>query len=169
MSTAVHTDCPVCGISADSQFFDHTHGVKCSPEPGASIVLAEFTLPPQYCGILENFAQFTDCHAWANHEIETPGLTWIIRRDSQPLHPYLGVEVLLNPWGFNNYPVALRLDEGAHLEFVLRNNSYTGCPLKVAGRISGRYWYNRLYGSSTNDVCDTADAPGPQLGRWTSR
>ena len=58
--------------------------------------------------------------------------------------------MIVNPWGYNCLPVAVRLDENAKVEFVLRNRSIsnlTKYPIKAfAGRIMGRYWYNEIFG-----------------------
>lgn len=144
--------CPICGIPADADFFDDAR-ILPFPEKGRQLVLATFQLPRQYCGILENFAQFTDLQAMQNEQLATPGLEWAILRNGQPLSPYLKLEILINPWGLGCYPIAIRLDENAKVELVVRNRDYKDrdgmFPIKeVGGRISGRYWYNRVYGGN---------------------
>ena len=44
----------------------------------------------------------------------------------------------------------LRLEEGCLVEFVVRNVGATGNDVlaKVGGRLSGRYWYNTVYGGA---------------------
>jgi len=160
--------CPICGIPADADFFDDANIVEV-PEKGRQVVLAKFQLPDQYCGILEYFAQFTNLHATKNDQIATPGLEWIILRNGQPLAPYIKFELIVNPWGFNNYPVAIRLDENARVEFILRNRAFDksgGLIEKVAGRIRGRYWYNRVYGG--NGKAAGCEAFQPATSRFFS-
>ena len=142
--------CAICGMSADAEFFDNSSIVD-FPEKGDQAVLATFQLPPQYCGVLETFAQITIFCNRYNEQINTPGLEWMILRNGQPLYPYtLKFEFIINPWGYNNYPVRIRLDEHAKIEFIARNRAYDptkdGEIQKVGGRISGHYWYNRAYG-----------------------
>ena len=51
--------CPNCGLPRDYEHFDES-GFADTPSLGREVVLARFELPPQYCGLLENFSQFTD-------------------------------------------------------------------------------------------------------------
>jgi hypothetical protein len=57
---------------------------------------------------------------------------------------------IVNPWGFGSFEVALRLEEKASVDLVVRGVG--GPPPKdadlemIAGRIFGRYWYNPAYG-----------------------
>ena len=44
---------------------------------------------PQYCGLLENFSQFTDLYGRDFSQVETPGLQWIISVNHRPLYPYV--------------------------------------------------------------------------------
>ncbi|MDZ7361166.1 MAG: hypothetical protein ONB46_10620 [candidate division KSB1 bacterium] len=159
--------CPICGIPADAEFFDDAHIISPLPERGQQVVLASFQLPRQYCGILENFAQFTDLQAVQNEQIHTPGLEWMILRNGQPLSPYIKFEILINPWGIGCYPIAVRLDENAKIELIVRNRGYNDqgglFPInKVGGRISGRYWYNRVYGG--NGVAAGCETFQPMVG-----
>jgi hypothetical protein len=138
--------CPKCGIPVDSQYFDDS---KVEPEPalGKEVSLARFELPPQYCGVLEYFAQFTEAHARSPWEIGTPGLRWIILVNKRPLYPYISLEHIVNPWGNGSFQISIRLDENATVEFVARR--VAGEPevkAMVGGRIMGRYWYNAAYG-----------------------
>ena len=59
--------CPMCGVPLDSEYFDESGVTETDQEevltPGQEVVLASFELPPQYCGVLEYFSQFTDVHA----------------------------------------------------------------------------------------------------------
>jgi len=153
------TVCPVCNIPTDAEVFDDANVVE-FPEKGQQVVLATFQLHPQYCGTLENFSQFTDYQALVAGGIATPGLEWLILRNGQPLFPYIKLELIVNPWGWNNYPVSIRLDENAKIEFIVRNRSYdkvkSGIITKVGGRIFGRYWYNRIFGGQDKSAeCDT--------------
>jgi hypothetical protein len=134
--------CDVCGIPSDASFFDES-SIKDAPIPGEEAILARYLLHRNYCGVLMNFAQFTD----PSH-VDTPGFRWQIRCDGQPRDPYLGFEHIVNPWGQPGGPVHLRLEEGCLLELVVRNVGAPGQPtlIKVGGRMLGRYWYNTAYG-----------------------
>ena len=67
-------------------------------------MLVEFELPPQYCGVLQYFFQFTDLLASDATRIDTPDLEWTIRVNGHPLHPYLGFQHIVNPWGTSVLP-----------------------------------------------------------------
>jgi hypothetical protein len=138
--------CPMCGITLDSEYFDESEVIE-APKVGEAIVLARFELPPQYCGVLEYFSQFTDEQARNASEIKTPGLLWTILVNNRPLYPYLNFDRLLNPWGYGSFQVSIRLDENATVEFVVRRVSNAAPNIKqVGGRVLGRYWYNAAYG-----------------------
>ncbi len=141
------TICVNCGVPVDSQHFDES-GFASVPGPGSRVVLARFALPPQYCGVLEYFAQFTDSFAGAPARVETPDLEWMLAVNGRPLYPYVGFSVILNPWGFGSFPVHIRLEEGAVLELAVRGVAAAGGPSasRIGGRILGRYWYNPVYG-----------------------
>ncbi|MGH7596231.1 MAG: hypothetical protein ACREOI_07755 [bacterium] len=137
------------------------------PRRGEQKVLASFQLHPQYCGVLTYFAQYTDLYARDNSQIRTPGFEWVILQNGKPLFPYMRLELIVNPWGNNCLPVAVRLDENARLEFVLRNRSITdealtsddpaiSYPIRAfAGRLMGRYWYNEIFGERTRPWRDS--------------
>ena len=138
--------CPMCGISLDSEYFDES-GVVEAPNVGDAVVLARVELPPQYCGVLEFFSQFTDEHAGDPAKIATPGLLWAILINHRPLYPYLNFDRIVNPWGYGSFQVSIRLDENATVEFVVRRASNAAPNIQqVGGRIVGRYWYNAAYG-----------------------
>jgi hypothetical protein len=141
--------CTVCGIPPDSEYFDQS-GDAAPPSLGKAVVLARFELPPQHCGVLEYFSQFTDRHAQDASQIKTPGLEWRLLTNNRPLYPYIGLDRIVNPWGYGSFPIALRLDENSVIEFVVRGviskDSGSGNVITtVAGRIVGRYWYNTAY------------------------
>jgi hypothetical protein len=151
--------CTACGVPLDSQYFDES-SVVCAPKVGEAVVLAEFGLPPQYCGILEYFAQFTDKYERDNSLIETPGIEWLILADGGPLFPYLTLKHIVNPWGNGAFPVAIRLPENTTLRFIARGvspvstterfdrrESDTG-PSKIGGRLLGRFWFNAAHGDA---------------------
>ncbi len=145
---AVH--CLQCGQPLDSQPFD-VSGIQDAPGAGESTVLARFELTPQYCGVLEYFSQFWDDFARDPTKVVTTGLEWSIRSNDRPLHPYLRFDRILNPWGFGSFPLRIRLDEGATVEFIVRNVGLpAGIPPKVGGRIVGRYWYDPAYDSGVH-------------------
>jgi hypothetical protein len=145
--------CTTCGIALDSEYFDES-GVEEIQEgevltPGQEKVLATFELPPQYCGVLEYFSQFTDLHAKDPSEIRTPDIQWRISINRRPLYPYLTLDRIVNPWGYGSFPVSIRLDENARVEFIVRRISKGSSPRiirRIGGRIMGRYWYNAAYG-----------------------
>jgi hypothetical protein len=142
------TVCFNCGIPLDAKYFDES-GVAGIPDPGRDVLLARFELSSQYCGVLEYFSQFTDQYAKDSSQIETPGLEWIILSNRQPLYPYIKLEAIVNPWGFGSFQIAIRLDESATIEFVVRRRSANSNGIKrVGGRIVGRYWYNTAYGAA---------------------
>ena len=134
--------CPACGISMDSQYFD-VFGFANLPAVGNEALLAEFQMPPQYCGILESFSQYTDRFFSSPADVQTKGLEWRLLVNGRPLHPYTKIEAIVNPWGVGSYPVRIRLPEGARLQFSVRMNP--GGPdlhiASVGGRITGRYWF----------------------------
>lgn len=140
----------LCGLPVDAEYFDES-GIVALPEPGRDATVARFALTPRYCGRFENFCQFTDLQARDHAEIETPGLLWLVLINQRPLYPYLNLERVINPWGWGSFPVSIRLDENAVVEFVVRNTGYAppaGAPSirRVGGRILGRYWFNPAYG-----------------------
>jgi hypothetical protein len=147
--------CITCGIALDSEYFDES-GVEEIQDaedevliPGQEKVLASFELPPQYCGVLEYFSQFTDLHARNPEQIRTPDIQWRISINRRPLYPYLTLDRIVNPWGYGSFPVSIRLDENARVEFIVRrlNKGSSSSHIKrIGGRIMGRYWYNAAYG-----------------------
>jgi len=142
--------CQICGIPVDAGYFDEAGFCDAPLKFNEEIVLARYKLHPNYCGVLMNFAQFTDLHAQNNTEVKTPGLQWQIRCNGQPRDPYLTFEYILNPWGYAGMPVQLRLEEGGLVEFVVRKVRETGQITCVGGRITGRYWYNTDFGGTPN-------------------
>jgi hypothetical protein len=138
--------CTSCGTPFDAQYFDVSR-VVAAPLAGETAVLAEFELPPQYCGILEYFTQFTDEYARDRSRIETPGIEWLLLADRSPLFPYLSLDRIVNPWGEDSLPVAIRLQENTVLRFVARGvSSQPASPIaRVGGRLLGRFWYNEAY------------------------
>jgi hypothetical protein len=144
MSVVSKTDaalCSSCGMAMDSQYFD-VAGFAALPGPGDEALLAEFRLPPQYCGILECFSQYTDRFFSNPSEVETRGLEWRLLVDGRPLSPYTNVQAILNPWGVGSYPVRIRLPESSHLAFSVRLRPGATLNIQtVGGRISGRYWF----------------------------
>ncbi len=146
--------CHTCGMPVDAGFFDEASIKPVPTDEKPEIVLARYKLHPNHCGVLMNFAQFTDLYAQSNTQVQTPGLQWQIRCNGQPRDPYLTFEYVLNPWGYSGMPVQLRLEEGCLIEMVVRKVS-TGVPnpppiTRVGGRITGRYWYNTDFGGAPN-------------------
>jgi hypothetical protein len=145
--------CYTCGIPVDAGFFDEST-VQDAPAKGQECVLARYELHRNYCGVLLYFAQFTDRFARDPVEVLTPGYQWQIRCDGQPRDPYLTFDRIINPWGLSGFPLALRLDAGAIIEFVVRRtgNNPNSAIEKIGGRILGRYWYNAAYGGLPNSL-----------------
>jgi len=154
--------CSACGVPFDAQYFDVSN-VLPKPSFGETAPLAEVKLPPQYCGVLEYFAQFTDAYAADNSMIVTPDVEWSILADGSPLFPYLSFRRIVNPWGEGAFPVAVRLPEGATIKFIARGVSVdlNQTPIwipppppppppihLVGGRLLGRFWYNATSGDA---------------------
>ena len=147
--------CTACGIPVDSQYFDESSVVDAPADRGQEIVLARFDLPPQYCGVLQYFAQFTDNFGRDASRIDTPEIEWKLLVNNHSLFPYLNLRHIVNPWGFGSYPLNIRLDENSSLELVVRRTRLAlDQPVipnldrvkRVGGRIVGRFWYNPCYG-----------------------
>jgi hypothetical protein len=148
--------CAQCAMPLDSQYFDES-SVQPVPATGHLLVLARFELPPNFCGKLEYFSQYTDSWANDNTRVRTPTLEWAILSNKRPLYPYIRLDRIVNPWGFGSFPVSVRLDDSATVEFVVRGVTprwddvaeaadATPAPTRVGGRIVGRYWYNAAFG-----------------------
>lgn len=141
--------CTNCNVPLDARHFDES-GFDKVPDLGRETVLATFELPPQYCGVLEYFSQFSDAFAKDNSQVPTPNLQWLVLVNEHPLYPYLKIEWILNPWGYGSFPFRVRLDEGATVQLVVRHTDdqpgKTNIVTQVGGRIAGKYWYNPAYG-----------------------
>src|SRR3989442_7232913 len=142
--------CTNCGIPLDAKYFDES-GVAELPGPSQDVVLARFQLVPQYCGTLEYFSQFTDLYARDPLRIETPGLEWVILANNRPLHPYLRLDRVLNPWGYGSFQFSVRLDEGTTLEFLV--------PRPALGTASGSGPFIAPF--STSIVSNIIGGPAP--------
>lgn len=145
--------CQVCGIPLDANYFDNASSFQKAPDVGEEKELARYTLHPQYCGVLLYFAQYAEPQTPETKNLfETPGYEWAVLCNNQPRDPYLPTNLILNPWGQNNLPVHLRLEEGCVVRLVVRRVSASPVTLleKVGGRLQGRYWYNTAYGGAPN-------------------
>jgi hypothetical protein len=141
--------CERCGQAIDSRHFDAS-GFEPLPERGREALLARCELAPQYCGLLEFFAQFTDAHARDASQVETPGLRWLLLVNRQVLDPYVELEQIVNPWGYGSFQLAVRLPEGATVELIVRRAlAAPALPgvARIGGRLAGRYWYDASFGS----------------------
>jgi hypothetical protein len=140
--------CEICGIPKDAGFFDESSIRDAPTTLGQEQVLANYQLHRNYCGVLMSFAQFTNLSVGNSPQFTTPGYQWQIRCNGQPRDPYLTFEHIINPWGYGGFPVQLRLEEGCLVELVIRNVGGSGLT-QVGGRITGRYWYNTVYGGAS--------------------
>jgi hypothetical protein len=148
-ATMVEPVCHVCGIPADAGYFDSSSIAEAPNASKPEVILASFQLHPNYCGVLQYFAQFTDPVRVLTEDVE-----WQIRSNGQPLAPWLKFNHVINPWGINGFPIHVRLRESCLLEFVARfipPPPGTPVPLVltpplVGGRLLGRFWYNGAFG-----------------------
>jgi hypothetical protein len=146
--------CQICGIPLDANYFDNASFQDAPKNVGEERELARYALHPQYCGVLLYFAQYArhqDEKLQDKDIFETPGYEWAVLCNNQPRDPYLPTELILNPWGQNNLPIHLRLEEGCVVRLVVRrvlpSPGSKEIPLeRVGGRLQGRYWYNTNYG-----------------------
>jgi hypothetical protein len=148
--------CQICGVPLDAGYFD-VAGIKAAPQVGEEVEVARYELHDQYCGALLYFAQYAEQQEPANIQVisKTPGYEWVILSNNQPRAPYLPTSLILNPWGYNAFPIHLRLEEGCLLRFVVRKvvppADETEVTLQqVGGRLLGRSWYNTIYGGAPN-------------------
>ena len=113
--------CHICGIPKDAGYFD-VAAIKKAPESaGEEVELARYQLHPQYCGVLLHFAQYAEPATDQDKQVfKTPGYEWTILSGNVPLAPYLPTDLILNPWGYNAFPIYLRLEEGCLLRLVVR-------------------------------------------------
>ena len=150
--------CLSCGIPLDAGIFDSSAilSIQTSGEagrlgsdtvslgPGETAELARFELQPEICGVLVAFSQFTDLYASDSRNVITPGYQWALLSDGRPLAPWLKFDRIINPWGLNGFPLAVRLDQGVALSLVVENiNVKESDPQwlrQVGGRIVGRFW-----------------------------
>jgi len=142
--------CASCGIPADAEYFDEAN-IEEAPETGRTSIVVAFSLPAQYCGVLQYFSQYTDRFAQSCANVDTPGLEWMIRLNGRPMYPYVNLRQVVNPWGYGSFPIAIRLEENSTVEFAIRGVEFDGAilnqkPARVGGRLVGRYWYNPIYG-----------------------
>lgn len=145
--------CAACGMPLDAKVFDDWR-IVALPQPGEQQLLARFELPAEYCGTLEYFSQFTDAFARNKSRVRTPGLRWQLLENGKPLYPYTDLQDIVNPWGYGSFHFAIRLTEGALIEFIARRAGLASAEdikalknvTRIGGRIVGRYWYNRAYG-----------------------
>jgi hypothetical protein len=146
-TTSPAPHCATCGRALDERPFDEfSFADVTSIRPGQLFVLARFVLPPQYCGTLQCFAQYTNRLA-SDQQYTTAGFEWALRTNGRPMAPYHAMRFIVNPWGWGNSSAGLRLDEGATVELVVRQVGVRDPNItEIGGRISGRYWYNELYG-----------------------
>jgi hypothetical protein len=142
--------CDICGIPRDASFFDES-SIQDAPGLGQELVLARYQLHRNYCGVLMGFAQFTDRSVGNNPEFRTLGYQWQIRCNGQPRDPYLTFDHIINPWGYGGVPIQLRLEEGCVVELIIRNVGGSALA-QVGGRITGRFWYNIIYGGAPSQL-----------------
>jgi hypothetical protein len=143
--------CHSCGVPPDAGFFDAS-AIHDAPLPGQEVVLAQYRLHRNHCGLLLYFSQFTNAYASDPTQVTTPGFEWQIRCDGRPREPYLTFDRIINPWGLSGFPIGLRLEEGSLLELAVRGVGPGGAIARVGGRLLGRYWYNTEHGGAPHRV-----------------
>lgn len=146
----------VCGIPLDARDFDQASIQDAPTTVGEEVELARYTLHPQYRGVLLQFAQYAkpqDAALQGQDIFQTTGYEWAVLCNNQPRDPYLPTNLILNPWGQNNLPIHLRLEEGCVVRLTVKRVSAVPDPvlIKVGGRLKGRYWDSTQYniGSSS--------------------
>jgi hypothetical protein len=148
--------CQICGVPADAGYFDVASFKPAPANTGEEVELARHTLHSQYCGSLLYFAQYAEQLTPPQQVIsQTPGYEWVILCNNQPRAPYLPTSLILNPWGYNAFPVHLRLEEGCIMRLVVRKVAPAAgqSPVtlsQIGGRLMGRSWYNTDYGGAPN-------------------
>jgi len=149
LASGVTEGCPRCGIPIDSLCFDDSRVVENWAGARREERLAHFELPAQYCGVLESFMQFTDVHAQDPRRIATPSVQWRLLIDRHPASPYIDLAWILNPWGsWQPSGVVIKLPAGATVDLVARRVPGAADGIQVvAGRITGRYWYDTSFGA----------------------
>jgi len=146
--------CNICGAPSDAGYFDVSSFADAPASVGQEVELARHALHSQYCGALLYFAQYAERASDSQQIIsETSGYEWIILCNNQPRSPYLPTSLILNPWGYNAFPVHVRLEEGCVVRLVVRKITppagARGITLsQVGGRLMGRSWYNANYGGA---------------------
>ena len=143
--------CAACGVPFDSQYFDESSVVNVPTVTGDEVSLARFELPPQYCGVLRYFSQFTDAFGTDFANIQTPTIEWKLLINNHALFPYINLRHIVNPWGYGSYPLNIRLSEDSTIELVARRVTQIGSLPNptvnvIGGRIVGQFWYNSSYG-----------------------
>ncbi|MGH8604739.1 MAG: hypothetical protein ACREXR_18725 [Gammaproteobacteria bacterium] len=142
--------CHICGVPLDAGYLD-VASIKPAPLVGQEVEVARYELHPQYCGTLLYFAQYAEQLTPPQQVIaETPGYEWLILCNNQPRVPYLPTSLILNPWGYNAFPIHLRLEEGCVVRFVVRKIAALVTLSQVGGRLLGGSWYNSIYGGAPN-------------------
>ncbi len=148
--------CQVCSVPLDAGYFDVASIKKAPQNVGDEVEVARYELNSQYCGALLYFTQYAEKSGTKKQVISnTPGYEWLILCNNQPRAPYFPTDLILNPWGANDLPIHLRLEEGCTLRFVVRKvkpvAGQTEVKLsQVGGRLLGRTWYNTIYGGTPN-------------------
>ncbi len=143
--------CQICGVPLDANYFDIASIKGAPPLVGEEVEVARYELHSQYYGSLLYFAQYAEEQTSGQQVIsQTPGYEWLILCNNQPRAPYLPTSLILNPWGYNAFPIHLRLEEGCVVRFVVRKVADAVTLSQVGGRLLGRTWYNTIYGGAPN-------------------
>ncbi len=148
--TGYFDTCQVCGVPTDAGYFDVASMQPAPTRVGEETELARYELHPQYCGSLLYFAQYAEEQPSGRQIMsDTPGYEWLILCNNQPRAPYLPTSLILNPWGYNAFPIHLRLEEGCTIRLVIRHVGGSERSLsRAGGRLLGRCWYNPRYGGA---------------------
>lgn len=152
LASGVTEGCPRCGIPMDALSFDESSVVENWQTARREELLARFQLPSQYCGVLDSFMQFTDAYAQDATRISTPSVNWRLLIDRHPAAPYTKLQWIVNPWGsYQPNGVIIRLPPGATVELIARRSGTADSIQIIAGRITGRYWYDPSFGAPARE------------------
>ncbi|HDR7429958.1 TPA: hypothetical protein QCX20_003342 [Bacillus toyonensis] len=134
--------CNNCGSPVDTGWFDNSSIKQAPLILNNEVVLAQYKVPPNYCGQLVYFSQYAFPFSEEGDMFYTPDYEWSIRLDGSPLAPYTSLDHIVNPWGIHGFPINIRLNGDNKIQLVVRCIKEKGNLSRIGGRLMGRYWYN---------------------------